>query len=161
MATRSGDIDAGVVLHLAEKYGLEKTEHELNYCSGLLGIAGSSDFQRVMREAAKGDTKANLALNMFVDRLVKVIGAYWVALGGADAVVFTGGIGENSAELRALVAHYLDCLGGVLDKEANSENRAVISDSTSRFAMIVIKTNEELEMARQARIAIEESVVKG
>jgi acetate kinase len=156
MATRSGDVDPGAVLQMVElnNANVKKVEHELNYNSGMLGIAGTADFRTLVAEAKKGNVRCNLALQMFATRIAKVIGAYWVIVGGADAVVFSGGIGENSAELRKLVAGDLDCLGGHLDQEANLQHKTMISLPNSKFALMVIHTNEELEMAQQARSLI-------
>lgn len=153
MATRSGDVDPGVVLRLVTLSGgdAHKVERELNSHSGALGIAGTGDFRTLLSDAKAGKPMASLALRMFVQRVSKVVGAYWVVLGGADAVVFSGGIGEHAAEVRRLVARDLECLGAELDEAANERHSTVVSTPGSRVAMLVIATNEELEMAKQAQ----------
>lgn len=131
MGTRSGDIDPGVIFHLARTRNLtlHDLEHLLNRQSGLLGISGrSNDMRDLCEAAAAGDVRAELAVEVFCYRVRKYIGAYWAALNGADAIVFTGGIGENSAEVRTRIMDRLDCLGGV--------------------QTLVIPTNEELLIAR-------------
>ena len=131
MGTRSGDIDPGVLFHLGRTRGLTLAELEdlLNRKSGLLGLSGrSNDMRDLCEAAAAGDVRAELAVEVFCYRVRKYIGAYWAALGGADAVVFTGGIGENRAEVRERIMDGLDCLGA--------------------FETLVIPTNEELLIAR-------------
>ncbi|MBL0156804.1 MAG: acetate kinase [Bryobacterales bacterium] len=131
MGTRSGDVDPGVLFHLGRTLGMTLTELEemLNRKSGLLGLSGrSNDMRDLCEAAAGGDARAGLAVEVFCYRVRKYIGAYWAALGGADAIVFTGGIGENRAEVRARIMDGLECLGGV--------------------ETLVIPTNEELLIAR-------------
>ncbi|MBI4894095.1 MAG: acetate kinase [Acidobacteria bacterium] len=131
MGTRCGDLDSGVIFHLVRSRGmaLEEVEAMLNKRSGLLGLSGrSNDMRDLVQAAAGGDVRAELAIDVFCYRVIKYIGAFWAALGGADAVVFTGGIGENRAEIRQRILAGVQSLGG--------------------FTPLVIPTNEELMIAR-------------
>jgi acetate kinase len=125
----------------------------LNKKSGLLGVAGigSSDMRDVIAAAESGNPQARQALDMFVHRLVFYIGAYYTLLGSADAVVFTGGIGENSSYIRAKVVPRLSGLGCELDAERNNVmgKAAIISTAGSRLKVVVMPTNEELMIARE------------
>ena len=152
MGTRCGDIDPGVVLHLLRQGMTEpQVDDVLNEQSGLLGVAGigSSDMRDVIAAAEEGRVQPRRALEMFVHRLVSYIGAYFTLLGGADALVFTGGIGENSAVIRAQVLRRLHVLGCVLDAEANASARgaAVVSTPESQLKAVVMPTDEELMIA--------------
>ncbi len=155
MGTRSGDLDPAVPFYLGTTLGmtLEDIDRTLNKESGLKGIAGSNDMRDVLAQRASGDENATLAIDMYVQRIKKYIGAYTAELGGLDAIAFTAGIGENSDELRALVCEGLGVLGLELDKEKNqkrsSENRC-ISTAASGVAIWVVPTNEELEIALQS-----------
>ena len=154
MGTRCGDIDPGVVLYL-QKTGLsaEAVDSLLNRRSGMLGLAGtgSSDMRDIIAAADGGDAAAARALDMYVHRLVSYIGSYYVLLDGADAVVFTGGVGENSALLRARVLGRLGSLGCRLDESRNEARgqAALISRDDSAVAAIVMPTDEELMIARE------------
>jgi len=158
MGTRCGDIDPAVVLYLVRQgMSADEIDHLLNKKSGLLGVAGigSSDMRDIIAAAEKGNQQASRALWMFVHRLVSYIGSYYTILHGAHAVVFTGGIGENSAYIRARVVSQLGVLGCHLDEGKNnvSGQPAVISDERSTLKAIVMPTNEELMIAREtARI---------
>lgn len=156
MGTRSGDIDPAIIEFICEKEGL--TVHEadvlMNKQSGLLGISGlTNDMRELLAEASESnDRRALLAIEIFCYRIRKYIGAYLAAMNGTDAVIFTGGIGENSAEIRASVCNDLNWLGIELDKELN-ENQNLkrerqISTDNSRPKVFVIPTNEELLIAR-------------
>lgn len=155
MGTRCGDIDPGVVLHLMRRgWSADEIDHLLNKKSGLLGVAGigSSDMRDVIHAAEEGNEQAKRALWMFVHRLVSYIGAYYTILGGADAVVFTGGIGENSAYIRARVIAKLSCLGCFLDENVNHDvvgRPAIVSTKESKLLAVVMPTNEELMIARE------------
>ncbi|WP_161882087.1 acetate/propionate family kinase [Deinococcus alpinitundrae] len=153
MGTRSGDLDPGAVLRLGEIYGLEETSRLLNKDSGLKGLSGVSNDLRDVRAAAT--ERARLALSVMTYRLIKQIGAYAAALNGLDALVFTGGAGENDAQLRADVIAGLGFLGFELDPAANAvrggERR--ITRAGSKPAL-VIPTDEEGEIARQTRAAL-------
>ena len=150
MGTRSGDLDPGAVLWLANKYGLDETNTLLNRRSGLKGLSGVSNDLRDVRSA--GTKHSELALAVMTYRLVKQVGAYAAALGGLDALVFTGGAGENDIQLRADVLAGLGWLGFTLDADANDvrgqERRISTPGSKPAF---VIPTDEEGEIARQTR----------
>lgn len=154
MGTRSGDLDPAVVFHLARKAGLSIDELDtvLNRRSGLLGLSGRGDMRDVQEAAEAGDEKARAALDVYYHRLRHYIGAYYAQLGRVDAIVFTAGVGENVAAVRAGALHGLEGLGIELDPERNtSSDRGArrISTDDSRVAVLVIPTNEELEIARQ------------
>ncbi len=154
MGTRTGDIDAGVVFHLRREAGLSVDELDdlFNRKSGMLGLAGANDMREVHRLADAGDDEAALALEVYCHRLRKYVGAYFAVLGGVDAVAFTAGVGENDARVRAAALAGLDALGISVD-EARNESSAreahVISPDGSPVAVLVVPTNEELEIARQ------------
>lgn len=159
MATRAGDIDPGVVLYLQREAGLTVAEvdHLLNRESGLAGLAGTSDLREVLAKADRGDADARLAVDAYVYRIAKQVGAYAVALGGLDAIVFTAGVGERSAVIRAAVAERLGVLGVRLDQEANAADAShdrTISTDGSGVALLVVGTNEELQIAREAVQAV-------
>ena len=147
MGTRSGDIDAGLVLHLARRLGISETDALLNKQSGLLGLAGSSDLRDVWAASDAGDTAATTALEVYAYRIRKTIGAYIAVMNGADAVIFTAGAGENDARLRAKVLEQIDGLGIALDPAANARGDTRITFSESRVQALVIPTNEELAIA--------------
>ena len=156
MGTRSGDLDASIVDLVATKEGLSAREVEslLNKQSGLLGISGlTDDMRELLAEAGEhDDRRARLAIEIFCYRARKYIGSYLAAMNGAEAIVFTGGIGENSAEIRTKICAELVWTGVELDAELNSKHGAEqagrISSETSRVAVYVIPTNEELLIAR-------------
>lgn len=154
MGTRSGDIDPGAVFFLMEKEGLnlKGVNCLLNKRSGLAGLSGVSNDMRELHEAARaGDARARLAIDVFAYRVKKYIGAYLAVLGGARAVVFTGGIGENDAEVRAKALGGLGALGIELDEARNASARATearITTGASPVAVLVVPTNEELMIAR-------------
>ncbi|NOY82759.1 MAG: acetate kinase [Kiritimatiellaeota bacterium] len=153
MGTRCGDIDPGVVLHLAAQgRTLAEVDTLLNKKSGLLGLAGvgSSDMRDVLEAAAGANEQAEQAVRIFVHRLVFYIGAYYTLMGGADAVVFTAGIGENSDEIRARVIRRLAPLGCFLDEEKNraSGKAAIVSTPNSSLMAVAMPTNEELMIGR-------------
>lgn len=156
MGTRSGDIDPAIVDFLAAKEGLTTQEVEmlLNKQSGLLGISGlTNDMRELLDEAREhDDRRARLAIEIFCYRARKYIGAYLAAMGGADAVVFTGGIGENSPDVRARICAGLEWMGLELDQERNlahtNGREGLISRDGARLAAYVIPTDEELLIAR-------------
>jgi acetate kinase len=154
MGTRSGDVDPAILSFIAAKEGLSLHEVEtlLNKQSGLLGISGLTHDMRVLQEQARQhDDRAKLAIDIFCYRARKYIGAFLAAMAGADAVVFTGGIGENSPEVRASICEGLDWAGLLLDKEKNQKtigSEGMISREGSRLAAYVIPTDEELLIAR-------------
>lgn len=154
MGTRSGDIDPAIIFHLADVKGMKMAEINalLNKKSGLLGLSGVSNDMRTVSEAAdKGNDRAALAIDVFAYRAKKYIGAYLAVLGGADAIVFTGGIGENSTHVREKICDGLDGIGIRMDKAANAKSRgreADVSLSDSPIRVLIIPTNEELVIAR-------------
>lgn len=155
MGTRCGDIDPAVVLYLVRQgLSADDVDKLLNKKSGLLGVAGigSSDMRDIIGAAEHGNDQAKRALWMFVHRLVSYIGSYHTILGGADAIVFTGGIGENSAYIRARVVAKLACLGCYLDEAVNHDvvaRPAIVSTKESTLMAVVMPTNEELMIARE------------
>ena len=156
MGTRSGDIDPAIVDFVAAKEGLSSQEVEtlLNKQSGLLGISGlTNDMRELLAEATENnDRRARLAIEIFCYRARKYIGAFLAAVGGADAIVFTGGIGENSAEVRAKICAGLEWMGVKLDDERNAAHyngcEGLITSDNSVLAVYVIPTDEELLIAR-------------
>ncbi len=156
MGTRSGDMDPAIVDFLAVKEGLspQNVETLLNKQSGLIGISGlTNDMRELLAEAEENnDRRARLAIEIFCYRVRKYIGAYLAAMGGADALIFTGGIGENAAQVRALCCDGLGWLGLELDEERNraqtNGREGLISSDASRLAAYVIPTDEELLIAR-------------
>ncbi|WP_305092627.1 acetate/propionate family kinase [Prescottella sp. R16] len=155
MGTRSGDLDAGVILHLIRNAGMTVDELDdlLNRHSGLLGMCGENDFRAVRAMIDDGDPAARLAYDVYVHRLRRYLGAYLVELGGADAIVFTGGVGEHSAILRRDALAGLGGLGIVVDPDRNespdgSERR--IGADGSAVEILVIPTDEELAIARKS-----------
>jgi acetate kinase len=156
MGTRSGDLDPAIVDFISSKEGLsiQETESLLNNQSGLLGISGlTNDMQELLEEANENnDRRSRLAIEIFCYRARKYIGAYLAASGGVDAVLFAGGIGENSPEIRARICDGLQWMGLELDDERNRSHlhgkEGVISSDSSRLAAYVIPTDEELLIAR-------------
>lgn len=160
MGTRSGSIDPSIVTFLQEKEGLsaQAVSDLLNKKSGYLGISGvTSDQRDLSAEAEKGNGRAALALQMQQYGIKKYIGAYAAAMGGVDAVIFTGGIGENSAETRADVCHGLEFLGIDFDDAQNAKTRGTETEITkpgSKVKVYVIPTNEELTIARDTKALV-------
>ena len=152
MGTRCGDIDAAAVLAImeAEKKTPAEMDVLLNKKSGLLALAGSSDCRDICSKAEKGDKAAELALEMLAYRVALYIGAYNTVVGGADAIIMTGGIGENSSEVRERIIRRLGALGVKLDPKANKVRGEVkvISAKGSQIPVVIIPTNEELMIAR-------------
>lgn len=156
MGTRSGDIDAGIINYIAKAEGLtiQEVEDLLNKESGLKGLSGlTNDMQTIIQKASEGDENCRLAIHVFSHRLRKYIGAYTAVMGGVDAIVFTGGIGENSAYIRHRACQRLDYLGARIDEDENRDfantEGFIFSDETSRVKLLAIPTNEELEMANE------------
>ena len=152
MGTRSGDLDAGILQYLMNKYGMNIDEmlNVLNKKSGMEGLSGvSSDFRDLENAAAEGNQKAALARDKFAYEVRKYVGAYAAAMGGVDAVIFTAGVGENDAGVRADVCQGLDFMGVKLDADANNVRgkETVISAADSPVKILLIPTNEELMIA--------------
>ena len=152
MGTRSGDIDAGILEYLMNKYGMDIKEmvNVLNKKSGVMGVSGvSSDFRDLEEAFEQGNERAGLAVDMFNYGVKKLIGAYAAAMGGVDAIIFTAGVGENSASQRMAIASGLEFMGVKMDEDANNvrgEER-VISATDSKVKVLLIPTNEELMIA--------------
>ncbi len=151
MGTRSGDIDAGLVLELVRRHGVDATDTLLNKQSGMLGLAGAADLRDVWKNADAGNQAAQTALDIFAYRIQKTIGAYLAALEGLDAIIFTAGVGENDTRMRAKILERLGWLGIGLDENANQSRATRISTADSRVEVLVIPTNEELAIALETK----------
>ncbi len=156
MGSRCGSIDPGVILHLIRKKGLtaDEVDQALNFQSGLKGVSGvSNDYRAVSQAAASGHERAKLALAIYADRVRAAVGALTVSMGGLDALVFSAGVGEHSASLRAEVCQGLECLGVQLDRDANADLHpdAELSGGNSRVKVLAIATREDLMIAREVR----------
>lgn len=154
MGSRSGDIDHSMIFYLVESlgYSLREVNDLLNKKSGMLGLTGYSDLREIQAKANEGDAKCRLALEMNAYRIKKYIGAYSSAMNGLDTLIFTAGIGENSSYLRELVCSEMDFLGIDLDMQKNAQKSHGIREiqkGSSRVKILVIPTNEELEIAKQ------------
>jgi len=153
MGTRSGDLDPAIHGHLARVAGrsAEETDRALNSESGLKGLSGANDFREVSRRRAAGDERARLAFDVYCYRLKKYVGAYYAVLGRVDAIVFTAGVGQHAAEVRAAALHGLEGLGIHVDPVRNADpDDGFASTEDSPVAVLVVPTNEEWEIARQA-----------
>jgi acetate kinase len=153
MGTRSGDVDPAVVFHLERVGGMGTDEIDtlLNKRSGLLGLCGDNDMREIGRRMAEGDKAARLAFDVYVHRLRRYIGAFTAVLGRVDAIAFTAGVGENSAAVREAALLGLDNLGVTMDPVRNAlrgSGARLVSASSSRVAVAVVPTDEELEIAR-------------
>lgn len=154
MGTRSGDLDPSVLLVLSQREHLDPQELDsfLNTRSGLKGLAGVSDMRDIVERRAAGDAAATLAFDVYIHRLRAYLGAYLAQLGGADVISFTAGVGENAVEVRAAALETLGYAGVVLDPERNAARGSgirVISTDDSAVTVLVVPTDEELEIARQ------------
>ena len=164
MGTRSGDIDPAVIFHVQRVAGLspDEVERALNRESGLLGLCGDNDLRTIEERADDGDEQAEIALEVYAHRIRKYLGAYTAVLGGLDAVVFTAGAGENAASVRARICRDLAVLGVEVEPERNdiaavrdaAEGVVAIQADGSRVAVLVVATDEELEIAEQTRAAL-------
>jgi acetate kinase len=166
MGTRCGDLDPGVLAFLEreEKFTASQSEELLNKKSGMLGLSGvSSDMREVLRAADQGNQRALIALKAYCYRVRKYIGAYVAAMGGLDTVVFTGGTGQGSALIRALALQGLECMGITLDgkrnREASGNEICLISTDDSKVAVLVVPTDEERMMAREALRTLSRSYI--
>ena len=162
MGTRCGSIDPAIVPVVMEKKGLTPAEADklLNKQSGLLGICGTSDMRDVHANIEKGDEKAKLAFKMLVRSIKKMLGSYFFLLGRVDSIVFTAGIGENDEFVREAVCEGLEPFGIKLDSKENHTRKPgarIISAPDSRIPVIIIPTNEELEIATTTKRIVEES----
>jgi len=158
MATRSGDVDPGMLLWLLERGELQEPQlaAALEHESGLLGLAGTADMREALARAAAGDAPATLALEVYTHRLRAGIAAMAAALGGLDALVFTGGVGQRSADIRARTADGLEFLGVAIDARRNADaaGEAEITHSGASVRTLVLPAREDLEIARQARAVL-------
>ena len=154
MGTRCGNIDASVIFHLISQmgYSIEQVDTLLNKQSGMIGLTGYSDMWDISKSMKTGDEMAKLAYEMYAYRIKKYIGSYTAALNGLDALVFTAGVGENDALVREMICQDMEFFGIRLDPEKNSLNISSmreISSTDARTKVLVIPTNEELEIANQ------------
>jgi acetate kinase len=159
MSSRSGDLDPGVVsyLMLHEKLSPEQFNHLVNHESGLIGVSGiTADMQELLRRE-QTDNHAAEAIDLFCYHVKKWIGSFAAALGGLDHLIFSGGIGENAPEVRTLICQGLEFLGIAFDESRNAANKEIISLDTSSVCVRVIKTNEELMIARSIVQALKSS----
>ena len=158
MGTRCGDLDPGAVLALVRELGVDEADHLLNRESGLAGLSGlGNDLRDIEAAAEKGDDRARLAITVYAHAVRRYIGAYAAVLGGVDAIVLTGGIGQNSATMRRRILQQLEFLGVRLDEDRNLDvrvsNEHPVADISAERALVrtlVVATNEELRLARQA-----------
>ncbi|WP_433874692.1 acetate/propionate family kinase [Sinomonas atrocyanea] len=162
MGTRSGDVDPSILVFLARQgYSADEIDSLLNRESGLRALAGSNDMRTVVEAAEAGDRKAEVALDVASYRLAKYVGAYHVSVGGAKAIVFTAGIGENSVAFRARVVARLGALGVVLDADRNTERSKeprVISAPGSAIPVLVVPTDEERAIAEATAAVVRAAV---
>ena len=152
MGTRSGDLDPQIILHIVGREGLSLAEANtlLNKHSGLLGISGlTSDMREIISEKKAGNKQAELAFEVFTYRIKKYLGSYAAVMGGVDAIVFTGGIGENSPDVRAESCKGLEFIGVSIDEARNNsaEKEKLISTGSSKVKVFALPTNEELVIA--------------
>ncbi len=159
MGTRCGDIDPAIIFHLIREKGMtpDQIEEMLNKRSGLHGLAGlgTGDLREILPAADRGYERAQYAIHVYVFRLKKYIGAYTAELQGLDALVFTAGVGENAARIRAGACEGLQQLGIEIDSERNQANESIISPDGAEVTVMVIPTNEELMIARDTRDAVD------
>jgi acetate kinase len=153
MGTRSGDFDPAILFYLAGKgFTVKELDALCNKKSGLLGVSGiSNDMRNLAQLAGKGDERAKLAIDIFCYRIRKYIGMYTAVLGTLDAVIFTGGIGENAVEVRAKICSELELIGIEIDADKNKSTRGkqgLISTGKSRVKVFVIPTDEEAAIAK-------------
>jgi acetate kinase len=155
MGTRSGDLDPAIIAHLHRQLGwsLEDIDTSLNRESGIKGLFGHSDFRELERLLDEGDPHARLAMDVYCYRLRKYVGAYYAVLGTVDAIAFTGGVGERAPDVRAQALAGLERLGIVIDPVANQVKQSdpfTVSAADSEVAVLVVPTNEEWQIAREA-----------
>ncbi len=157
MGTRSGDIDPSIITFLQLDKGLSQAEisEMLNNESGLLGVSElSNDFRDVLESSNNNEEQSILAIDIFTSRVKQTIGAYAAEMGGVDGVIFTAGIGENSAIIREKCCEGLEFLNIILDQEKNEKNEVMISSDSKEVAVMVIPTNEELMIAKETMALI-------
>ena len=164
MGTRSGDIDPSIIFHLVSQlgYSLDQVNNLLNKQSGMQGLTGFSDMRDITKAKAAGNPNADLAYEMYTYRIKKYIGAYAAILNGLDAIVFTAGVGENDLNVRRMVCADMDYLGIKLANEKNEqrlESIRTISEDDSPVKVLVVPTNEELEIVKQCFALLREETV--
>ena len=163
MGTRSGDVDPFIIFHLVNQlgYSLDQVNNLLNKQSGMQGLTGYSDMRDITKAIAEGSEEAELAYEMYTYRIKKYIGSYAAALNGVDAIVFTGGVGENDTNVRRMVCTNMEYLGVKLDEEKNKIRSAEIrqiNTEDSRVKVLIVPTNEELEIVKQCFELLSEEV---
>ena len=163
MGTRSGDIDPSIIFHLINQLGYdpEQVNVLLNKRSGMLGLTGFSDMRDIGKALREGNSDAVLALEIYAYRIKKYIGSYAAVLNGLDAIVFTAGVGENDMHIRQLICNEMQFLGIHLDEEKNKIASTItreINSAASPVKILVIPTNEELEIAKQCYELLEEKL---
>ncbi|MBD3789961.1 MAG: acetate kinase [Campylobacterales bacterium] len=164
MGTRSGDIDPGIIfyLHKEKNMSMDEIEHLLNHESGLQGIAGTNDMRQIEKKMDEGDEAARLAMNLFVYRILKYIGAYVAVLGKVDALIFTGGIGEHSVRVREMLCHRLSLFGIEIDSALNQQvalhHPRHISTSHSKIEIWVTPTDEERAIAKETLDLLKDTI---
>lgn len=164
MGTRSGDVDPFIIFHLVNQlgYSLDQVNNLLNKQSGMQGLTGFSDMRDITKAIAEGNEDAELAYEMYTYRIKKYIGSYAAVLNGVDAIVFTGGVGENDMNVRRMVCRDMDYLGLQLDEEKNkvrSGNIREINNENSRTKILIVPTNEELEIVKQCYELLNKEIV--
>jgi acetate kinase len=163
MGTRSGDVDPFIIFHLVNQlgYSLEQVNHLLNKQSGMQGLTGFSDMRDITKSINEGSQEAELAYEMYAYRIKKYIGSYAAALNGVDAIVFTGGVGENDVNVRKMVCTDMDYLGIQIDEQKNrvrsGEIREINTDDAT-VKVLIVPTNEELEIVKQCYELLTEEI---
>jgi len=163
MGTRSGDVDPFIIFHLVNQlgYSLDQVNNILNKQSGMLGLTGFSDMRDVTRAIAEGNEDAELAYTIYAYRIKKYIGMYAAVLNGLDAIVFTGGVGENDINIRRMACNNMDFLGIQIDEEKNkirSNDIREINSENAAVKVLIVPTNEELEIVKQCFELLQEEV---
>ncbi len=150
MGSRSGDIDAGVLIYLEQQLGLDANEIDtlLNKQSGLKGLCGTNDLRKIINNT---NESSKIALKIYIRRIIKYIGAYMMLIDNLDGIIFSGGVGENSPYIREKILKALQKFGILTDFQKNNANETIISQQNSHVKIFVIKTNEELEILRSAK----------
>jgi acetate kinase len=166
MGTRSGDVDPFIIFHLVNQlgYSLDQVNSILNKQSGMLGLTGYSDMRDITRLIAEGSDEAELAYELYAYRIKKYIGSFAAVLNGVDAIVFTGGVGENDSNVRRMVCTGMNYLGIQLDEEKNkvrSGNIREINPDNAPVKVLIVPTNEELEIVKQCYTLLNTEVVAG
>ena len=163
MGTRSGDVDPFIIFHLVNQlgYSLDQVNNILNKQSGMLGLTGFSDMRDITRAIAEGNEDAELAYTIYAYRIKKYIGMYAAVLNGLDAIVFTGGVGENDINIRRMACNNMDFLGIQIDEEKNkirSNDIREINSENAAVKVLIVPTNEELEIVKQCFELLQEEV---